>query len=781
MAAAHQQQVEAFSQAREARRAQLDAHFAGQLQGLKQALQTEIDRARTVPEVAPGERWHLYLISKAQAGINGLIAAKQPELARQQALATAFADSDMGPERYATGLAALPTAAQMQQLYTEWNAAYAAAGEAALLQEAISQLQAWSAQLATEHAEQAVVWQAREAQWEAQRQYAEQREARILHKQQADEDRRLEHLKQAATFTTPTAAVQSGGALFTQAGVQVAADLAATLEHAVANAAKELLRIAAMRAGQAVSLTAQLVLYSPALGNGELTPAQRQQRLQGAGLRAELLGVASGQDLQAIADQGGTAQLSHRLKIEQVPGGSAIAIASTGAGIAAEVPVRNAVFDPITETYRVEAATPTGKTLVFGNAQAAPETSSSGGILPLAAEVSEVAAGVDLRFDDCIVCLPGQAAQYFSFALAPPGSGVVNGQGVAVTNNWWPADAAAAAASLPVPEQVGRQLRGRTFSGLGAFESEVWRSIASDRALLGQFDPVNQHRILNGFAPIAAKARWRDGRSAFELRHAAAAGIGSGLYDLSQLRLHSPADEQGIRTVIEPFAPWFAASVAAALDTALVPGQPNRTWTPLVVPGAELLGSTRLPAAPPPPTVLPGGPAEPIAPTIEILPGEEAAQTGAIIPGFGDGTELPESGLVNYEPAEPLEVGEYKDLSRRSINDRMDVDHIVSRKALQVFLVKRNSKIDPRNLKYQLENAPNIVIPTEVHRRFSQTYGGRNSRSRQLEDASDLRAAVDMNIDALKPGLLEYGFPDVEIESARQQLHDLHSRRGYYE
>jgi ABC-type uncharacterized transport system ATPase component len=72
LAALHRQQVEAHSQAREVRRVQLDAHFAGQAQGLAQALQQEINAARKRPEYDGSERWQLYQITKAQNETKGL-------------------------------------------------------------------------------------------------------------------------------------------------------------------------------------------------------------------------------------------------------------------------------------------------------------------------------------------------------------------------------------------------------------------------------------------------------------------------------------------------------------------------------------------------------------------------------------------------------------------------------------------------------------------------------------------------------------------------------------
>ncbi|MNC55964.1 hypothetical protein D3C75_1055310 [compost metagenome] len=48
------------------------------------------------------------------------------------------------------------------------------------------------------------------------------------------------------------------------------------------------------------------------------------------------------------------------------------------------------------------------------------------------------------------------------------------------------------------------------------------------------------------------------------------------------------------------------------------------------------------------------------------------------------------------------------------------------------------------------------------------------------EDAKDLKSALERAMDALKPGLLEYGLAEAEIEAARQQLHDLYEKQGWY-
>jgi hypothetical protein len=769
-AAAHRQRVSDFGQAREARKAQLDAHFAQQAQGLTQAIEAEVLAARTRPNPDGSERWQLYQITKARNETEGLIAAKRVELARQQAMAGAFPAHAMAPDAYAQRLSEVADAAQMQQLHQQWETAYSAAQQAALLQSAIDQLSQRSAALALEHAQQQEVWRAREADWERQRQYAEQREARVRFKQRADEDSRLQRLKQAATLTVPVSAAQAGGVLLTSAGAQIVGGAATAIEQAVIGALKELARIAVIRAGQAVSLTATALLYTPSLGNAELTAAQRQRHLEGLGVRADVLGIAAGQDLQAIADAGGSASIEHRIKIEHVPGGTAIAVASTGASVTSQVRVRNAQLDSLSGTYRVDAEAVTGKTVVLSNTAASGQAAASGLVSMPEPQVSEVPAGADLRFDDCIVCVPGQPPQYFSFAVPPAGTGVVSGQGVAGGNDWW--SASREQAGVGMPAQVGDQLRGRTFTSLPVFERAVWRAIASDQGLLQQFDELNQRRLLNGAAPVAARANWVGERRTFEWRHVGEAGVGSGLYDLDTLRIHTPASNQGVRTVVQGFAPWFA-SVELGFDAAIVEGQPPRTWTPLAPPGIDLLGPTVLPEGPSLPGVYPGGATDPLLPDPEIYPGENPDETGAIIPGFGGDGELPSPGLVNNEPADIGETGEYKDLERRSIRDDMDVDHIPSQAALKAWYSREYPRLPVYEVSAIIRRAPAVVIPTQVHRKYSETYGGRNTVDRQKRDAEDLSVAIRNNVNALRPGLLEYGVLSERIDQIEVELGSL--------
>lgn len=449
-AVAHRQLVETYGQAREARKSVLDLQFAVQAQGLAQSLKAEIEAVRARPNSDGSERWQLYLISKQRDELNQLTATKSAEFVAKENVARSFDGQDplaRSAQDYASHLAALGSTQAFDQAHRAWETAYTAAHEARLLADAIRQLGEQASVLTSLYARQQVVWLERELEWERQRQYAEQRAERIRFKQQTDAALRHDRVRQANTLSAPTTAVATAGAILTRSGAWVVQEAAASIAFAVREAVAEILRIAAIRLGQAVSVTVSSIIYSPELGNSDLTPEQRQRGLQGIGLRAELLGLTAAQNLQAIADEGGTAIIDHRLKLEAVGAGTAVHVAATGQAIAAQVPVRNAVFDPLTNTYQVDGQKPSDKSLRFsagaeqglleGAALAPPNNAP--GVLQLAPQADSIPLGADLRIDDCIVCIPGQPPLYFSFALPPVGSGVVNGAGQAVSSDWWQA------------------------------------------------------------------------------------------------------------------------------------------------------------------------------------------------------------------------------------------------------------------------------------------------------------------------------------------------------
>ncbi|MDR8363002.1 S-type pyocin domain-containing protein [Pseudomonas sp. JL3] len=616
----------------DATRAEVDRRFAETAAQLKPSLEREISAARRAPNSDSSERWQLYLITKEKNEIDGLIARKTAELNAKNAVARSFDGHDpftRTSDDYLTRLGAFGQA--LNDGHQIWENAYNAAHEARLLTSQINALMDKSNALARHHADQTVVWREREAVWEAQRQYAEQREARVRFKQRADEDVRIERVRQANTLTAPVTSVAAGGMVLTRDGVFVARQAAAALEAAVQSAVNTLIdfgRIAA-KTGP-VFVTA--MVYSPTLGNGELTAEQRRRLFQAVGVPAQALGLTNRQALQSIADAGGSVEMAHRLKPVTVPEGTAIIAASTGGEIGAHVPVVNAVLDPLTGLYSAEIPGSPTRHLQFTPDTTQVATASQPGLSVLTPQVEAIATGVDLRFSDCIVCVPGQPPIYLTFNLPPIGSGVVTGIGKPAANDWWKSASQAQGAAIPV--QIGDQFRGREFKSLVAFDEALWRTLGEHPALIAQFDEVNKKRIEQGFAPYAPKSTWVGERREFELRYQEQAELGANPFNLDKISITTPQSTQGRLGITSAVLPWPTRPVGVG------------TWTPLAPPGIEHLGPTTSPVTPSIPAVYPGAPVIPVLPQNETFPAVDEGQVGASIPGYPADMELPSSDVL---------------------------------------------------------------------------------------------------------------------------------------
>ncbi len=766
--AEHKRQVAEQAQAWGQRKAVIDQHYAERLQALPMTLQKEVN-AVTGPRQfeGPSEDLESDFTSKAISELEGLIARKQAEL---EQLASRVSPGD--GQDPASLLEQLSGVEAMRQLRQSWESAYVAGQEAQLLSQALGQLNERLDQL-----------QKQLARHQATADQFKERNTKIRRMLQLDEDWRRERVRQANTLTVPATAMASTGMVLGRAGTLVVSG------QELMNSLRLVQILRASKLGPVAAVGVAAALYSPRLGDGELTPEQRRRRFEGVGVPAEALGLRPGQDLQAIADAGGTAQIEQRLRIEEVQGTTALIAAGTGEWVPDRIPVRNAVLDPVSNTYRVEGDSPTDKHLVFSAAAPGiPETEATaqaqGGLLSLPPEPISIPANADLRFNDCIVCVPGQQPFYFSFKVPPVGQGMVHGTGQPAYSTWF--RSVTQPLGAPIPQQVAAVLGGREFDDFASFERDLWLAIADDKQLLGQFWGYNALNIQRGDAPFAPQATWDGGLGRYQVRYPADVALGSDPFALDRISIHVPNSQQGksLFALAGAAAPWVLAGAPLALKIAEALAQPtpgNKTWTPLAPPGSELLGPTTLPEEPVLPGEYAGTTLDPVLPENEILPGLEEGEIGSGIPGYGDGTELPSPGLVFAEPVEPLEVGGYDNLAKRSVKgDGLDIDHIVSRKALEKHVLENFQHLHPDLRAALSANAPSIAIPAQVHRGYSETYAGRNTKAKQHIDSLDLRAAVDSNFDAIKVGLLEYGFEETEIEAAREQLHSLHRERGWY-
>lgn len=135
---------------------------------------------------------------------------------------------------------------------------------------------------------------------------------------------------------------------------------------------------------------------------------------------------------------------------------------------------------------------------------------------------------------------------------------------------------------------------------------------------------------------------------------------------------------------------------------------------------------------------------------------------------------------LSKPPVEFMEVELYSDFKRRSRQGKYEADHMPSRAAVDAYLRANYPLLDDAEILALTDQVAAIVIPKEVHQRISETYGGRNTPAQIELDSRNLRAAVDRNLDAIKPALKEHGATESQIEAARAKMHKLNSGMGLY-
>ena len=748
-------------------RTELDRSFTARAEQLTQSLEHEISGAKRHHDSQSSERWQLYLITKDKNEIDGLIARKTVARNDKNAIAAAFDGHDpitRTADDYLTRLGQFGDA--LMSGHQLWEAAYDAAHEARLLSAQLDALNEKSNVLAAHHAEQSIVWREREALWERHRQHAEQRDARVRFKQQADEDARFERVRQANTFQLPaTSSALSAGVLPSHGGEWVDARNLVTAVTRAAIVVGSVL--STVTRPQAALLMAGVLYPTRELGNGELTPEQRHRLFEAVAVPAHALELHDPQEVRAAADAGSSVEVEYRLKPVATPQGTAIVVTATGGDIDSRVPVVNAVLDPQTGIYTAEVPGSPARYVQFTPDATLQATLASETRLTVTEpQIQDIPTGIDWRIQDCIVCVPGLPPTYLSFNVPPMGTGVVTGAGQAATTDWWKGVSQTAGAAIP--SQIGDQFRGREFKSFGAFDEALWRALGEHSSLTNRLDEVNKKRVEQGFAPYAPKSAWVGENREFELRYQERPEFWADPFNLDKISIKTPQSAEGWLGIVPAVVPW--------------PIPPVGTWTPLAPPGSEHLGSTTSPIPSIPPVVYPGNPAIPVLPQNETFPAVDEGEMGASIPGFPGDMELPSPGLVFVgPPVEPLEVGSYNELSGRSRGDGLDIDHIPSRRAMEGYLLENFTDMTPRERRIYVQNAPGIAIPSEIHRRFSETYGGRNNASKQAEDAQNLEQAVNQNFDAIKKGLIDSGFTEQSIEAGRESLHALHKKQGWYE
>ncbi|MCU3986222.1 S-type pyocin domain-containing protein [Enterobacter mori] len=136
---------------------------------------------------------------------------------------------------------------------------------------------------------------------------------------------------------------------------------------------------------------------------------------------------------------------------------------------------------------------------------------------------------------------------------------------------------------------------------------------------------------------------------------------------------------------------------------------------------------------------------------------------------------------LSKPPVEFLEVELYSDFKRRSRQGMYEADHMPSAAAVKTNLRRKYPHLKETDIQELSLQVAAIVVPKDVHQKISETYGGRNTPAQIDLDSQNLRAAVDRNLDAIKPALKNHGATESQIEAARAKIHELNRNMGLYE
>ncbi|WP_279024043.1 S-type pyocin domain-containing protein [Gibbsiella quercinecans] len=135
---------------------------------------------------------------------------------------------------------------------------------------------------------------------------------------------------------------------------------------------------------------------------------------------------------------------------------------------------------------------------------------------------------------------------------------------------------------------------------------------------------------------------------------------------------------------------------------------------------------------------------------------------------------------LSKPPVELLEVELYSNFTGRPRNGT-HADHMPSAAAVRAYLRRQYPDAKPAEIDCMAKDVAAIIIPADVHQKLSATYGGRNNPPQIQQDSRNLRAALERDIEAIRPALKERGITDVQIDAAKAKMHQLNHEQGLYE
>lgn len=142
------------------------------------------------------------------------------------------------------------------------------------------------------------------------------------------------------------------------------------------------------------------------------------------------------------------------------------------------------------------------------------------------------------------------------------------------------------------------------------------------------------------------------------------------------------------------------------------------------------------------------------------------------------------------EPVDDLEVDYYENFKGRPRGGLYEIDHLPSQAAVRMYLEDKYPLMGDEEIKLLLGQVASIAIPKEVHRKCSETYGGKNRSWVDMEDGSllrrkeldakNLRDAVERNWEANRECLEEEGYDSKLLDEKLDKIHELNEAKGLY-
>ncbi|GKX52213.1 S-type pyocin domain-containing protein [Budvicia aquatica] len=136
---------------------------------------------------------------------------------------------------------------------------------------------------------------------------------------------------------------------------------------------------------------------------------------------------------------------------------------------------------------------------------------------------------------------------------------------------------------------------------------------------------------------------------------------------------------------------------------------------------------------------------------------------------------------LSKPPVKLLEVELYSDFVGRSRGGEYEADHMPSSAAIKAYLRRVNPRLSSEEIDAKAKQVASMIVPKYVHRKISETYGGRNQTPQIEEDSWELKSAMDRNFNAVKQTLKDdYGVSETELEQAREKMHRINREQGWY-